>query len=347
MATTLAPEEFVHKLRSTPAIDVRSPGEFQTGHIPGAINIPIFNNEERAIVGTIYKKESREPAVFKGLEIVGAKLRGFAEQARSIAKNNELLIYCWRGGMRSASMAWLFETIGIKCYTLEGGYKAFRRFGKYQLTKGNKLIILGGYTGSGKTAILQELVKQGEQVLDLESIANHKGSAFGALGQNKQPPNEQFENLLIWKWISFDLSKPIWLEDESKSIGANWIPQELYDRMRKATVINILLDNQSRIERLMKEYAVYDTKHLENCILKIEKRLGGQNTKEALESLKNDDLATVAKIALSYYDKTYRYGLEKREKHTVFPIKLESDNPKENATKIINFILAHFSSLPK
>lgn len=337
MPSKITITEFIDKLGTLPVVDVRSPAEFHTGHIPGAVNIPIFNNDERAVVGKAYKKQGREQAIFRGLEIVGTKLRDFAQKARSVAQNNELLVYCWRGGMRSASMAWLFETVGIHCYVLIDGYKSYRKYGKIQLTKGEKLIILGGYTGSGKTAILHELAKQGEQVLDLEKLANHKGSAFGALGQDEQPPNEHFENLLIREWLTFDLSKPIWLEDESKSIGSNWIPQELYDRMRKAVVLKIELDKQTRIQRLMKEYAVYDAKYLEHCILKISRRLGGQNTKQAIESLENGTLEDVADIALTYYDKSYHFGLDKREKNTIYPVNLETDNPKRNAEILIEF----------
>ncbi|MFO7827067.1 MAG: tRNA 2-selenouridine(34) synthase MnmH [Bacteroidales bacterium] len=338
MAIKINIQDFIEKTKTTPVVDVRSPKEFETGHIPGAHNIPIFSNDERAVVGTIYKKQGKEPAIFRGLEIVGGKLRSFAEQARAIAQNNELLVYCWRGGMRSASMAWLFETIGIQCYILNGGYKLFRKYGKTLLTQAEKLIVLGGLTGSGKTDILKKIKEKGEQIIDLEQLANHKGSAFGALGQNAQPTNEQFENNLIWEWIKLDLSKPIWIEDESHSIGSNWIPLELFEKMRKAPVVKIEFDKQIRIERLVKEYAVFDPEYLENCIFKISKRLGGQNAKEALESLKNGNLESVADIALTYYDKTYHFGLVKREKNTVYPLNLKTDHPKKNADILIEFV---------
>lgn len=337
MAIKISIKDFTQKAKTTPVIDVRSPKEFETGHIPGAYNIPIFSNEERAIVGTAYKKEGREPAIFKGLEIVGSKLRSFAEQARAIAQNNELLVYCWRGGMRSASMAWLFETIGIQCYILDGGYKSFRRYGKTLLTQAEKLIVLGGLTGSGKTDILIKIKEQGEQIIDLEQLAHHKGSAFGSLGQEIQPTNEQFENSLICEWLKLDLSKPIWIEDESHSIGSNWIPLELFEKIRKAPVIKIELDKQKRIDRLVKEYAVFDPKYLENCILKIGQRLGGQNVKKAIELLKNGNLEQVADVTLAYYDKSYNFGLDKREKNTVYPVNLKTDNPKKNAEILIEF----------
>lgn len=333
--------EFYELSKSIPVIDVRSPKEYETGHIPGAYNIPIFTNEERAVVGTTYKQQGKEPAVLKGLEIVGTKLRTFANTARKLAVDNKIIVHCWRGGMRSASMAWLFETVGIKTYILEGGYKAFRKTGKKFISQSNKLIILGGLTGSGKTETLHEIAKSGEQVIDLEGLANHKGSAFGALGQAQQPTNEQFENDLIYQWFSFDLSKPIWLEDESHSIGSNWIPNELFDHMRKAPVIKMEINKTSRIKRLMIEYANFDKIMLEKCILKIGKKLGGQNVKQALESLENGNLEDVADITLAYYDKSYSYGLEKRENQTVFPIELESDNPEENANKIIDFAKKH------
>lgn len=277
---------FLELSKSIPVVDVRSPKEFATGHFPGAINIPLFNNDERAVVGTAYKQINRNTAILKGLEIVGPKMKSFAEEAMSLAKNNQILVYCWRGGMRSASMAWLFDMLGIKTYTLIGGYRSYRRYGKQQLVLANKIIILGGLTGSGKSETLRKINDQGEQILDLELLANHKGSAFGSLGQNEQLPNEQFENNLIYEFLKLDLAKPIWIEDESHSIGSNWIPNELFLTMRQSPVIKMEIDKSIRIKRLVKEYAGFDKNHLENCILKIGKRLGGQHVKRALECLK-------------------------------------------------------------
>jgi tRNA 2-selenouridine synthase len=337
MAQKINIEEFIQMSKDIPVIDVRSPKEFETGRIPGAFNIPIFNDDERAIVGTTYKQKNRDEAVLKGLEIVGQKLRSFAYTSRKLAKDNKLLVHCWRGGMRSASMAWLFETIGVKTYLLTGGYKAFRKYGKSLLASSKNLIILGGLTGSGKTETLRKIQEKGEQVVDLENIAHHKGSVFGALGQEQQLSNEQFENNLIYEWLSLDISKPIWLEDESHSIGSNWIPNELFSLMRSAPVIKMELDKTIRVKRLVNEYAGFDTQHLENCILRIGKKLGGQNVKQALESLKNDDLNNVADITLHYYDKSYNFGLEQRNNYSVYPIKLENDDPEKNAEILIEF----------
>ena len=329
--------DFYKLSQSIPIIDVRSPKEFETGHFPGAYNIPIFDNDERAVVGTTYKQISRNDAVLKGLEIVGPKLKEFAKQAQEISIDNQLIIYCWRGGMRSASMAWLFETIGLKVNILTGGYKAFRKYGKSLLESTKKLIVLGGLTGSGKTGTLLKIREKGEQVVDLEGIAHHKGSVFGALGQDKQPTNEQFENNLLYQWFSFDLNMPIWLEDESHSIGSNWIPNELFQLMRKSPVLKMEIEKNLRIKRLVKEYADFDKNHLENCILRIGKKLGGQNVKQAIESLKNEQLDNVADITLQYYDKSYSFGLEQRKNNTIYPVKLEADNPEKNAEILIEF----------
>ena len=337
MAQKINVKDFYNLSNDIPVIDVRSPKEFETGHFPGAFNIPIFNNEERAKVGTTYKQVNRNKAVIQGLEIVGPKLAGFVKQAQKLAVDNHLLIYCWRGGMRSASMAWLFETARIKVTLLTGGYKVFRNYGKSQLAVAKNLIILGGLTGSGKTEILWKIKEQGEQVIDLEGIAHHKGSVFGALGQEQQLINEQFENNLIYEWLSLDITKPIWLEDESHSIGSNWIPGELFTLMRQSPVLKIEIDKKLRINRLVNEYAGFDAKYLENCILKIGKKLGGQNVKQSIESLKNGRLDVVADITLRYYDKSYNFGLEQRKNNTIYPVKLEKDDPEKNAEILIEF----------
>lgn len=337
MAQKINVKDFYTLSGDIPVIDVRSPQEFETGHFPGAFNIAIFNNDERAKVGTTYKQVNRNKALIQGLEIVGPKLAEFVKQAQKLAVDNQLLMYCWRGGMRSASMAWLFETAGIKVKLLTGGYKAFRNYGKSQLAASEKLIILGGLTGSGKTEILWKIKEQGEQVIDLEGIAHHKGSVFGSLGQEKQLMNEQFENNLIYEWMSLDLTKPIWLEDESHSIGSNWIPGELFTLMRQAPVLKIEIDKKLRINRLVKEYAGFDTQHLENCILRIGKKLGGQNVKQAIDSLKNEQLDVVADITLRYYDKSYSFGLEQRKDNTVYPVNLNTDDPIKNAKILIEF----------
>ena len=280
---SIKPKEFLEKGIDIPIIDVRSPAEFAQAHIPGAVNLPLFDNDERAKVGTIYKKQNKDKAILAGLDIVGPKMAKFVVKAKKIAKNNKILIHCWRGGMRSGSMAWLFKTAGLNIEILEGGYKAYRQFIKKEFAKEANITILSGSTGSGKTDILIELVKLGEQIIDLEGIAHHKGSAFGAIGEKKQHSTEQFENNLYKAWAKLDLTKRIWVEDESKAIGLNHIPDEVFLQMRKAPVIKINVPKEVRIKRLVKDYTYADKEILIYHLNRIQKRLGPNETKLAIK----------------------------------------------------------------
>ena len=338
MVQSLPIEKFLPMTDTLPLVDVRSPAEFAQGHIPGAMNIPLFSNDERAIVGIGYKKGGKEHAVQLGLEIVGPKLAGFVKQAKRLSPKKEILVHCWRGGMRSGSMAWLFETAGLKATTLEGGYKAYRRYIRQQFSRPVKMVVLGGYTGSGKTDILKVLEKQGEQFLDIEGIAHHKGSVFGPLGQEPQPTNEQFENNLADAWRKFDFEKRLWVEDESRQLGKCVLPDPLFFQLRKAPLIKIIVPKPEREKRLVKEYGGFKKEELTEQLVKIRERLGGQYLKEALTALENGDLQTVAGLALRYYDKAYAHGASQRPQENIFELALEKDEPEENAQKILDFI---------
>lgn len=327
--------EFIDYSLEYPIIDVRSPAEFEEGHIFNAYNIPLFDNEERKKVGIRYKKSGKEHAILLGLDIVGPKLTAFVKQLKKITNKKDILLHCWRGGMRSQNMAWLFDMTGFNVFVLNDGYKAYRNYIRNYFEKKANIIILGGMTGSGKTDILHYVEKFGEQVLDLEKIANHKGSAFGNLGA--QPTNEQFENNLFEFYKKFNINNPIWLEDESRSIGGVSLPSPLFMQMKDANVIKIELDKKVRINRLVKEYADADVEVLKDSVNRISKRLGGLNTKNCIDSLDNNDFSTVADISLIYYDKAYNFGLEKREDNKIYSIKLEQDIPEKNARKIIDF----------
>lgn len=293
-------------------IDVRSPAEFLEGHIPGAINIPLFSNEERAEIGTLYKQQGQEEAILRGLEIIGPKIAGFVRQARELPYRQQLLVHCWRGGMRSGSFSWLLNTAGLAAVTLQGGYKSYRREMLEFFESPFTLHILTACTGSGKTAILQNMQKEGEQVIDLEGLAHHKGSVFGGMGQEEQPSAEQFQNALFEQMVQMDVSRPIWLEDESISLGNVFIPQPLWKQMRKAPLFRTELSKSARIERLMLEYGQFDPEILAAAIHKLTKRLGGQHAKAALEALQENRLDKVASILLVYYDKAYEMGVSKR-----------------------------------
>lgn len=335
MPQKLSIEELLPLTDSIPLIDVRSPGEYDLAHIPGAVNIPIFDNEERRQVGIKYKVGGKENAVLLGLDFVGPKMSTFVREAKKLARDKKILVHCWRGGMRSGSMAWLFETAGLEVSVLEGGYKAYRKYIREQFSKPAKLMVLGGYTGSGKTEILQILKEKGEQFLDIEGIANHRGSVFGPLGQDDQPGNEHFENLLADVWRKFDFSKTIWVEDESRQLGRVGIPDPLFQQIREAPMIKIDVPKKDREIRLVKEYGAFDKAILHEMIDKIKKRLGGLVTSEAHEALDSGNLLKVASLTLTYYDKAYGFGASKRDGDKVFDLEVETDDATENAEKVL------------
>jgi tRNA 2-selenouridine synthase len=334
-------KDFLKAAETIPMVDVRSPGEYALAHIPGAFSLPIFNDEERAQVGTSYKQESKRKAVLLGLEIVGPKLRAMAEEGKRFSKYNEILVHCWRGGMRSESMAWLFETTGLKVKLLEGGYKAYRQYMKDQLAQKLDIVIVSGSTGSGKTDILKELHKQGEQIIDLEGLAHHKGSAFGAIGEPEQLSNEMFENELFEVFRNLDLNKRIWIEDESHSIGKNYVPRELFSQMRAAVVLKVNIPKGVRIKRLLKEYTQVDKEILIRDVMRIEKRLGPQHAKACVDAIRADDYHSAIDMALVFYDKAYLNGLNKRTESEIFELEILEDNPADTARKLIEFKNTH------
>ena len=316
MAERIKIEDFISYSARIPVIDVRSPSEYRQGHIPGAVNIPLFDDQERKVVGTTYKQVNKEAAMYEGLEFAGKKLPELAREGVRIAGNKKsLLVHCWRGGMRSKSMVWLFETMGLACYLLEGGYKSYRNYVREVLGYPLNLLVIGGRTGSGKTAILHHLKKSGQQVIDLEGLAHHKGSAFGALGETKQPSTEQFENDLCHEIRGLQPERVTWIEDESRNVGRCVLPAELYSRMKEANMVFLDIPMELRAKHLVKDYARFKHEDLKACVLKIEKRLGGQRTGEALDAIEREDFFQTAMLTLHYYDKAYMYSLEKNHEH--------------------------------
>lgn len=328
--------EFLEEARKVPVIDVRSPAEYQKGHIPGSYNIPLFDNEERAYIGTIYNQQGREEAVKKGLEFVSPKMTGYIEKAFGVSGLHELLIYCWRGGMRSESMAWLLSLAGIQAMVLRGGYKSYRNHILNTFADDRQLIVLGGMTGSGKTQILQAIKQGGHQVVDLEGLASHKGSVFGDLGLKEQPSNQQFENDLGRIIMGIKPDYPAWLEDESLNIGKVTIPKPLFTRMMASDLIRIEMDPEIRIQRIYSEYANFEREKLAELTLKISRRLGGEDTKKVLFSLHQGNIVDAIRILLRYYDKKYLHSIQKRESDQVHVVHLKTDEPERNAGIIID-----------
>ncbi|MCW3076032.1 MAG: mnmH [Bacteroidetes bacterium] len=319
-------------------IDVRSPKEFEQGHIPGAVNIPLFDNEERAVVGTIYKQTGRQPAILKGMEIVGPKMAAIVNRAIEESKENTIYIHCWRGGMRSGFIAMLLEMYGLKVFLLKGGYKKFRNFALDSFNEPLNILLLSGNTGSGKTYILKKLKDKGKQVIDLEGLAHHKGSAFGALGEKSQPTQEQFENELAIELFKIDKKSAVWLEDESRLIGKKVLPPGLWEQMRTAKVLFIKLSFEERLKHIVKEYGQYPKEQLKESILRITKRLGSEQSKSAILALDENDLNTALGICLHYYDKTYQHGLSLREITTIQEMIFETLDIDHISSALINHL---------
>ena len=199
MIHTIQIEEFLALAPEIPVADVRTPAEFDQGHIPQAHNLPIFTNEERVQVGTTYKQIGREEAILLGFKFTGPKWGTFIKQALVFAPEKKIALHCWRGGMRSGAMAWALTLYGFEVYLLNGGYKSYRRWAIEQFSQAFNLLILGGMTGSGKTQILHAIKNSGEQMIDLEDPAQHQGSSYGSMGTLIQPSQEQFENNLAYQ----------------------------------------------------------------------------------------------------------------------------------------------------
>ena len=330
----LSPNEFLDKAEYTPVVDVRSPAEYAEGHIPGAVNIALFTNEERAEIGTIYKQQGKFEAIERGLDIVGPKMSGFVKQAQALITNGELLVHCWRGGMRSESMAWLFERVGIRCFTLKGGYKAYRNLLMEELNSVPKLIVIEGFTGSGKTEILQEMARQGEQILDLEGLANHRGSVFGGVGQGKQPTTQQFQNNMLAAMRKLNRERRIWVEGESKSIGHVFLPDPFWKAMNQARIIEIEVPVEERVKRVVNDYGMLERTKMAESIMSLHKRLGEERTELVLELYQSNELEQVAAMLLNYYDKTYRYSRDKYKK-SFASVNLSGNNSLKDAGKLI------------
>jgi tRNA 2-selenouridine synthase len=336
-ADSLPVEEFLIQSSNKLLIDVRAPLEFRKGHIPGAINIPLFDDLERAEIGTLYKSLGKDDAVMRGLEIVAPKLTEFIKETKKNSLNNEVFIYCFRGGMRSNSFGWLLNTAGLKVKIMAGGYKAYRNQVLKNFDKDYKLVLLGGATGSGKTEILSYL-KKSIPVLDLEDLANHKGSAFGGINQPAQLTQQLFENNLNDALEKLPIGKIIMVEDESMSIGYNKIPYSFWLKMKAAPIIKIGVPFGLRVKRLVKEYGDADVEALKKSIKNISQQLGPNQFKECNILLDEGKLEEVAAITLKYYDRAYEYNHTKKNITTIIPVETNTDNAEYNAELIKKII---------
>ncbi|ASU32020.1 tRNA 2-selenouridine(34) synthase MnmH [Mucilaginibacter xinganensis] len=337
MTRQLTIDDFFNSGTPVALIDVRTPAEFLQGHIPGAFNIPLFTNEERVKVGTTYKQVGREEAILLGFDLTGPKWSGFIKQALEIAPDKKVAVHCWRGGMRSGAMAWALALYGFDVVVIKGGYKNYRRWVHTRFAINYSLKVLGGMTGSGKTKILHQLKAMGEQVIDLEDLAQHQGSSYGTMNIMVQPTQEQFENNLATALTEMDPAVKIWVEDESLTIGKRSIPNPFWYQMREAALIDMRVNTEQRVAKLAQEYGTLDKDFLAACTERIRKRLGPEQTKHALEAIRENRMVDFIRLVLVYYDKTYRTGLSKRNAEKVFPVDIHSDDIVDNAHTILTF----------
>ncbi|MEJ7643005.1 MAG: tRNA 2-selenouridine(34) synthase MnmH [Chryseolinea sp.] len=316
--------QFLTLRHDLPVVDVRSEGEYEHGHVPGARNIPILNNEERHQVGIDYKEKGQQEAIKTGFKMVGPRLSQIIEEAQPLG--TEFIVHCWRGGMRSANFCQFVQMANQKTHQVVGGYKAYRHIVLDSFEQPLNLTVLGGCTGSGKTDVLHALATKGEQIIDLESLAHHKGSVFGGLMMPPQPSTEQFQNDLFEALLKLDRSRRIWIEDESLRIGKICLPESFWRQMNKSPIIEIVVNKEERIKRLVREYGHTDSDAFLEAMTKITRKLGGQHFNTAKERMLQGDMASAIEILLGYYDKAYRIGLDNKASRVKFKASWDGEN---------------------
>ncbi len=328
-------DEFWALREQFPIIDARSEGEFAQSHIPGTYNLPILTNEERVMVGTLYKERGSQKATLKGFELVGPRFHLIQKEAIAKFPERKIIVYCWRGGMRSQILSWLLEMVGFQVFRLKGGYKTYRSY-TFELIRGDwKLIVVGGKTGTGKTRILKELRDQGEQIIDIEGLANHKGSSFGSIGQPPQPSVEQFENLFAEELRLLNPTIPTWVENESRKIGRLILTDRFYEQMCQSPLIDIQKSEHERIELIAEEYADLPAEELVAAVKRLTKRLGGLRTAQAIEDITAGNHPEWIANLLIYYDKTYEFDLDKHEENKRIQVDLTGMNALQAVSTLL------------
>jgi len=325
-------------LNSYVLIDVRSENEYQKGHISGSINIPLLSNSDREAVGTTYKQKGRKEAVALGLRLVGPRMEDLYLKYSSCFGEKPVVFYCWRGGLRSEIASVICAWGGHKVLKIKGGYKSFRSLIHQTFEKPYQLVVLSGKTGSGKTEILHILKDKNEQIIDLEGLANHRGSAFGALGMPEQPTTEMFENLLGLELLSLNPDKKTWVENESRLIGTCFMPAAFWDKLSTAKIVSASVDDETRIKRLLLDYGHFPVDQLIERTDVLRKKLGGQHANTAVDALKSGDLELWLKTVLVYYDKTYGYGEQKHKDRVLAVVVFDWKNKVSSAEKLIQTI---------
>ena len=336
--------EFHNLAAHIPVIDVRAPIEFAQGHYPLAINISLFSNEERAEIGTRYKKNGQQAAIELGYKYADPKRDSLITAVQSAVESHqprppetekpEIRLHCWRGGMRSQKFAELLAP-QFNIHLLTGGYKSYRQFAQEVFQRPHPLLVLSGLTGAGKTRQLHRLAEAGQQVIDLEKLANHRGSAFGGIDQGPQPTTEQFENELAMQLSRLDLKRRIWIEDESNRIGSVVIPHEFFKQINGGVGIFMEVDRATRARLAHADYADLDVSEMVASIGRITKKLGGQNAKAAIAAIQANDKAACCEILLDYYDRLYLAATKRGTREVCHNVSVENPETIEAAHRLI------------
>jgi tRNA 2-selenouridine synthase len=338
MLQSITISQFLISNQAIPVLDVRTPAEFAHGHIPGASNLPLFSNEERVQVGTTYKQQGKELAILLGFDLTGTKWSQFIRDALVIAPGKKVAVHCWRGGMRSGAMAWALSLYGFDVRVITGGYKSYRRWAHQQFATPFDIHLIGGMTGSGKTKILHELKHLGEQIIDLEDLAAHQGSAYGSMNKLVQPTQEQFENNFANSLSKLDAGKKIWVEDESINIGRCQIPKPFWNQMQDSLLVDLQVPVDLRVDSLVKEYGTLDHDFLIDSTEKIRKRLGPEQCKLAVAAIKENRMADFIRQVLVYYDKTYHKGLNHKAPGLIHSLQFATTDHHQNAIQMLKTI---------
>lgn len=319
-------------------IDVRSPSEFMNSTIPGSINIPFFNDEEREEIGTIYKQVGVQEAKDRGLELMSTKLPNFVKEFSNI--KGKKAVFCWRGGMRSRTTATILDLMGIKVFRLEGGYRNYRQWVVHQLENfelDKEVFVLNGNTGTGKTTILRRLKKEGFPVIDLEGLANHRGSIFGQIGL--QPNNQKtFDSFLMEDLQRYQSSPFILFEGESSRIGKVTLPPFLMKKKEQGLQFVLELPMEERVKHILEDYEPWN--HKQECLeafKRIKKRLHTPIAKQIELELEAENFSTAVGLLLEYYyDPLYEYSTNKYPEDKLINIK--ADNVDETITVIKDYL---------
>ncbi|MGV3488347.1 MAG: tRNA 2-selenouridine(34) synthase MnmH [Tuberibacillus sp.] len=342
-------EELLEQLDNKVLIDVRSPKEYEEFHIPGAVSMPLFTNKEREIVGTLFKQKGQEQAKMKGLEFVSPKLPGLYKQILDLKTDeNDIVIYCWRGGMRSKSLATFMTMMGTPCLQLKGGIRSFRKWNTERLSeiaaKKKPFVVIEGYTGSRKTDMLQVLANEGYPVLDLEGLAGHRGSIFGSVGL--RPQSQKAFDCGLWQRLEQLKDAPYYIiEGESKRIGRVVLPDFINEGKAKGIGLLIQYPFEKRVRAIIEEYdPAHYREQITEAYMNLQKYLKPQLKPELDQAFESEDWECFVGLLLKhYYDPRYSH---KREEYNRLTIPIQVSSVDEGVAEIKKELHRLFQSEP-